>query len=141
MRKEDRASNSQVFPFHPSFLRETTFARFKTKLSTHFHLPSELKACFLQNSKLFIHRTPMRSTNRLWIAFTHFHPKVMREISYSIETCLFMILHETFNLWIHVPNLSFLVKISLLHMKLVVWPACQVCQFWHHLNSDLHEKR
>ena len=84
----------------------------KLKLFVHFHLLSQLKAYLFQTLKLFTHRTPMRPTHPLWIASTHFHPKIMKNIPSSIETCFFMILHENINLWIHVQNFSFLVEIS-----------------------------
>ena len=65
----------------------------------------------------------------LWIAFTQFHLKLMKDISFSIETCFFMILHENLNLWIHVPNFGFWSNFHPPHIKLVVWPTCQVYQF------------
>ena len=125
VRKGDIASSLQVFSFHPSFSSEKTFPQVwkLKKLFTHFHFLSQLKAYILQTLKLFTHRAPMRQTNQLWIAFTNFHPKLMKGISSSIESYFFMIL------WIHVSNLSFLVEISFLHMKFAIWPPWQVCQF------------
>ena len=123
MRKEDLASNLQVFPFHPSFSSEKKFLSLETKLFHALPLSFSTQSIIFQTSKLFIHQISMRPTDRLWITFTHFHPKLMKDISFFIETCFFMILHENFNLWIHVPNLSVLVKISLLHMKLTIGHA------------------
>ena len=122
-RKEDLAWVVQDFPFHPSF------PSLKTKTFHSLTLSFSTQSILLQTSKLFTHQTPMRPTHLLWIAYTHFHRKLMKNISSSIETCFFMILHENLNLWIHVQNSSFWLKFHLLHMKLVVWPACQVCEF------------
>ena len=58
-----------------------------------------------------------------------FYLKLSKEISFSIETCFFMIPHENLNLWIHFQNFSFWSKFHLLHMKLVVWPTWQVFRF------------
>ena len=123
MRKEDLVSNLYVFPFHPSFSSEKTFLSVKTQTFHSLSLFFLTQGILFQTSKLFTHRTPMRTTHLLWIAFTHFQLNLMKEILFSIETCFFMILHENLNLWIHVPILSFLVEFSPLHMKLVVWPA------------------
>ena len=83
----------------------------------------------------------MRLTSLFWIAFTHFHPKLMKYISSSIETCFFMILRKNIILWIHFQNFSFWSKFHCSHMKLVVQSVCQVCEFLHFLNFDSHEKR
>ena len=59
---------------------------------------------------------------------TH-HSKIVKMAWFWIETSFFMIWHESFNLHVYVSNLIFLVKISVLHMKLTVWLAWQVYQF------------
>ena len=123
---EERGSSFKFASFYyfiQVFQVRQLFQVWKLKFFTHLYFLSQLKEYFFQTPKLCIHQTPMRPTNRLSISFTLFHPKLMKDISSSFETCFFMILHENLNLWIHVPNLSFLFKISLLHMKLVVWPT------------------
>ena len=126
VKKEDLASSFASLPFQNKFSSEKTFPSSKTQLFIHytFYPKSKHTSSKLENFS-FIELPWDRPTNcRL---HSHFHPKLMKDISSSIKTCFLMILLKNFNLWIHVPNLSFLVEISLLHMKLVIWPTWQVC--------------
>ena len=101
VRKEDLASNLKVFPFHPSFSSNKTFLSVKTQTFHSLSLAYLTQSISFPTSKLFIHRTPMRSTHLPWIAFTYFHLKLIKDISFSFETCFLMILHENYILWSH----------------------------------------
>ena len=83
----------------------------------------------------------MRHTLSPRIAKTHFHPNIMNDISESIETCFFMILHENLIICSHLHFFQFLVEFSSLYMILVIHPIFQVCEFKHFLNSNLYENR
>ena len=91
---EERGSSFKFisfFHFIEVFQGRKLFQFWKLKIFTHFHFLSQLKLLFFQTSKLFIHRTPIRPTNQLWIAFTHFHPNLMKDISFFDRN---MFLHD-----------------------------------------------
>ena len=126
-----RGSNIKFGKFFipkPNFQVRKLFQVLKLNFSVT-SLSISTQSTFLQTWKLFIHRT-FHETNQPTLNWIHiFYPKLMKDISFLIETCFFMIHHENFKLYIHVSNLSFLVEILVLHMKLVVWIAWQVCNF------------
>jgi hypothetical protein len=125
--KEDLTSILESFHSQTNFSSEKTLKSSKTQLFTHFN------TFYLNLKHISLNLKTFPSSNFPWDWPTnsrlhlHFHPKLMKVISFSIETCFFTIQHEKFNLHIHVSNLIFLVKISFMHMKLVVWLAWQVC--------------
>jgi hypothetical protein len=112
----------------------------KTQLFTHFtifHFDSKQISSNLE--KKFFIEPSMKPTNQPWTAFAFFHAKIMKVITFCIETCLFMIQHEEFNLHIHVSNLIFFIKISVMHMKSIPWPIWQAYQFQHQIIPYFHK--
>ena len=91
--KEDLASIFQVLSFHPSFSSEKSFLSMKTETYHPLSLVFSTQSIFSQNFKIFLWSNSMRPTHPLWIAFTHFHPNIIKCISHSIEKCFFMIIH------------------------------------------------
>ena len=119
----------QVFPFHQSFSSEKTFLSIKNQTSHPLSLVFLAQIIFSHNFKTILSSNSMRPTHPPWIAFTHFHQDLMKYISHWFETCFFMILLENIILWSHAQIFSFLSKFHLMHMKLVIQPVCQVCEF------------
>ena len=104
----------QDFPFRRSLLSEKNFSKYE---NLNFSLVFSTQSTFSPTSKLFLSSNSMRHTFSPRIAKTHFHPNLMKYFSELIETCFFIILHETFILWGHVLLFfilffQFLVEIS-----------------------------
>ena len=121
----------QVFILKSNF-QVNNSSMFITQLFHSLHnFPFRLKAHFFKTEKLFLHQT-FHEIDKPTLDFIFiFHPKIMKVILFCIETCLFMIQHEKLSFRIHVSNLIFLIKISVLHMKFTIWFAWQAYWFRH----------
>ena len=125
----------QVFHSQTKFSSEKTLPSSKTQPFTHF-------TTFYVNSKhIYSNLKTFPSSNFPWDSPTnsrlhfHFHPKLMKVISFFIEICVFMIQHVKFDLCIHLSNLIFFYQnFNFAHE--IVYLAC-ITSLWDLASNQL----
>ena len=129
----------KVFILKPIFSSEKHFHVSKNNFSLTSPFSILTQSTFLQTWNTF------SSSNFPWDRQTnprlhlHFSSKT-HESDLILDWHMFlMIQHAKFNLRIHVSNLIFFIKTSVLHMKFTVWPACQGYQFQHQIIPYFHK--